>query len=80
MVIIQKAVPLFHMEQKAVLLLHPPKSPVVRTIVVDNKKGIPADRPFMDISRNPLISSHLRPPYYFTFDIKTTVSTWHDTF
>ena len=71
-------VPLLRQGQKAVLLLHTPKTQCWQLLSLGIKNGLRQRCRFWQYYRNPLISRHFMYFYSLTFDINTTVSTCMD--
>ena len=68
-------VPLLRQGQKAVLLLHTPKTQCWQLLSLGIKNGLRQRCRFWQYYRNPLISRHFMYFYSLTLDINTTVST-----
>lgn len=69
-------VPLLRQGQKAVLLLHTPKTQCWQLLSLGIKNGLRQRCRFWQYYRNPLISRHFMYFYSLTLDINTTVSSF----
>ena len=63
---------------KVVIQPHLYSLSVVRTIVAGRKKGFRQTTLYWAIYQNPFVLSRFWHLYYFSFDSRTTVSTWHE--